>query len=113
VFSSLPYFIQHCTGKRNKKNSRKKQEKAGHENPAMLKVTPSSSANQPEEAAMITKFVTPNQGIIEAFEKRAIAAIMAEGFTRTDAEAILDSWIERKAKRIQADRLDRKLMAIR
>ena len=54
----------------------------------------------------------PRQAAIDAFEEKAIGIIMAEGFDREEAEAILEDWLHRKWKRMQAQRFEGKLRSI-
>ena len=53
------------------------------------------------------------QSKIDKFEADAIAAVMAEGYSRKEAQDIFDNWLHRKWKRLQAQRFEMKLMAIR
>lgn len=47
----------------------------------------------------------PRQKIINDLEEKAIGTIMAEGFDRDDAETILEDWMHRKLKRMQAEKV--------
>jgi hypothetical protein len=54
----------------------------------------------------------PRQAI-DAFEEKAITAIMAEGFDRAEAQEILNDWLARAYKRMMEQRFQIKLLAIR